>query len=1051
MKKLILPLILGGFFTSNAQRPVQGTPNYSSQPIMISNQKHDKIDLYDYHKIASDSKHALVEGMQKSMADIGNNETLIGETEYSYQTNASICRRIITDANGNIAASWTHSTESSPIFSDRGTGYNFFDAAAGSWGSAAGISRIESTRTGWPTLSQVGTKEITISHGTEIDQLVMNQRSTVGSGAWTETFLSAISPIALWPRFAVGGANSQTIHLIGLSTPTAFGGALYNGMDGALLYTRSTDGGANWDAPIQLPETDLNYYPEISGDVYSIDVKGDKIAIGIAELGQPVRLLISEDNGTSWTSKIALDNGIGKYDETVNEFDFISTSGGSIATLIDNNNKVHAFFDHIGMSNELAGDEQIGLYLFGGSPESFVSADSGVFIGGGLGSFGLGYWNEDFQEGDWRTVGSWYYDFDESGDFSALTDNLDGYRLGNMNQFAAMPTVSVDQDNNMYVFYAALTDYTPDGVNFLRHTFGVSSTDGGCSWSFPIDITPGSLGYGGSLWTDPSTGNPIAPDVHDLDECMYTSSVRDVTDTVIDLVMSIDINPGILQDQDGAVLPSFSQIVHKQVHVDDLKDFLPPLDCFTYVDQSDLLDGDLCSGNSATLVAGCGQSFEWNDGSTASTYTISTPGLYTVTINTGCSNIFYEEGVDNPADSVVIDTIEIEVATANAPLAEINGNVTLETCDPAATTTLFATPQPDATYTWSISGGNGNLVDANVGDQVSVVVSNCAGSTTSNTVTIMADTSLIPEPEITGDVEICTGETATLFASAIPTEQSFGATFGWSNGPNGPSTTANAGDQVILTITNCAGSGSDTADVFISPLPNTAITADSTTGCEGVGLTLTASGASTYTWPDGSTGETLFLDLPSQSGDYFAVGENLCNQTENSNTISIAIDPAPAAPTINYVFDDNAFVFSSDASGTHEWYAPALAGTNANTYSTTIMPEGTNVYAVVYDANGCPSAQSNTLTPVPVSVDLVSKENAFKVYPNPSNGIFTLELLNAQNASIEIRNVLGKVVYANATLNHTYDIDLSSYAKGLYFLSIIDQDNTTSTIRLMVK
>ncbi len=1052
MKKLVLSFLSGALsLGAFAQAKHSLNQNYNQNiPAVISTKRYKKVDLHKSEEISQKSFQAF-QNVAKAVADIGQNETEIGVSYYDLQTNASVCRRIIKKTDGTMAATWTFSNDAlSPAFTDRGTGYTFFDGTA--WGTQPNL-RIESTRTGWPTIGMTDAgEEVTISHGTEIDQLVLNKRSTVGTGTWAETFLSAISPIALWPRFAVGGTNGQTIHLIGLTTPTTFGGTEYNGMDGALLYTRSTDGGTTWDTPIQLPGTGIADYTNISGDVYSIDVKGDKVVIGIAELGQHVKLLISEDNGTSWTQKLAINNGIGKFDEAVNQADFIPTSGGSIATLIDNNGKVHTFFDHVGISNglgdDVVGDGSIGLYLYGGNPESFISADSGVFIGGDLGSFGLGYWNEDFEEGDWKTIGSWYYDFDQSQTFSELTDNIDGYRLGNMNQFACMPTVSVDANNNIFVLFAALTDYTQGDGNYYRHTFGVASDDGGCSWTFPFDATAGSAGIGGQVFIDPNTQGPLAPDVHDIDDCIYASSVRDIQDTIVDFVMQIDQTPGSFRDNDGNPLPNLTSIVHKQLHVNDFLAF-PKLDCFSFV-ESDLV-GDLCASGSATLTAGCGASYEWNDGSTADNITINTPGTYSVIVNTGCDNAFFDPATDAPEDSVVIDTIVYVVEGETAPIAAINGQSAVSSCDPAAGVVLTVTPEPGSTFSWS-NGSTGSSTTASAGDVITYTATNCAGTSTSAALTITADSSLMPTATISGFNEICTGQTAALFSNTLPAEANFGATYGWSDGSTGNSVTANPGDQVILTITNCAGTATDTVDVFISPLPTPVINAPVVKACEGVGLTLEATGANSFTWSDGSTGNTLFLDEATQTGSYTVTGENLCSETATSNSVSIVIDPAPTAPVVSYVYNDPSFDFTSDATGTHTWYyaGTAILNNTSSTYSTTTMAQGIQVYATITDALGCESQPSNIITAIPVGINDLGQVTTAKVFPNPTAGRFTLELNNAQNAVVSVRNILGEVVANQIVTANLTDFDLSRFDRGMYFVTI-NQNNTEKTLRVLLK
>lgn len=62
---------------------------------------------------------------------------------------------------------------------------------------------------------------------------------------------------------------------------------------------------------------------------------------------------------------------------------------------------------------------------------------------------------------------------------------------------------------------------------------------------------------------------------------------------------------------------------------------------------------------------------------------------------------------------------------------------------------------------------------------------------------------------------------------------------------------------------------------------------------------------------------------------------------------------------------------------------------------------------------------------------------SLEVYPNPSKGIFTVEMKNGkmQAAQVEIYNYMGERVY-NAALQATSRIDLSNQAEGVYFVQV---------------
>ncbi len=75
--------------------------------------------------------------------------------------------------------------------------------------------------------------------------------------------------------------------------------------------------------------------------------------------------------------------------------------------------------------------------------------------------------------------------------------------------------------------------------------------------------------------------------------------------------------------------------------------------------------------------------------------------------------------------------------------------------------------------------------------------------------------------------------------------------------------------------------------------------------------------------------------------------------------------------------------------------------------------------------------------------------NKFSVYPNPNNGIFTVEFGNVleENVTIKVLNTLGNVVYkaedVSVQSSFKQTIDLSNLHKGLYFLVIENYQGRT--------
>lgn len=69
------------------------------------------------------------------------------------------------------------------------------------------------------------------------------------------------------------------------------------------------------------------------------------------------------------------------------------------------------------------------------------------------------------------------------------------------------------------------------------------------------------------------------------------------------------------------------------------------------------------------------------------------------------------------------------------------------------------------------------------------------------------------------------------------------------------------------------------------------------------------------------------------------------------------------------------------------------------------------------------------------------------IYPNPSTGIFNI--VSQQNASVEIYDLLGKLVYNQSLVSGTNSIDISNFNSGVYLLKATDANGNTETHKLI--
>ena len=71
--------------------------------------------------------------------------------------------------------------------------------------------------------------------------------------------------------------------------------------------------------------------------------------------------------------------------------------------------------------------------------------------------------------------------------------------------------------------------------------------------------------------------------------------------------------------------------------------------------------------------------------------------------------------------------------------------------------------------------------------------------------------------------------------------------------------------------------------------------------------------------------------------------------------------------------------------------------------------------------------------------------NRFGIYPNPSDGIFTISLGEIDMPyTIEIIDMMGKVIYTQSDDQKEVVIDLSDKKSGIYHVKIFTNDNLWS-------
>ncbi len=372
-------------------------------------------------------------------------------TVYDLQTNGAIQTRCYLYGDGFIGTACTWSVQQTN-FTDRGTGYNYFDGTA--WGPEP-TARIESIRTGWPDYQPWGpTGELVIAHEAA-GPLVMNTRTIKGTGTWTQTVLPALpTGIAgmFWPRTVTNGPNHMYIHIIAVSEPTANGGTIYNGLDGALLYCHSLDGGVTWSSWIQPTGLTSSNYWGFGGDTYAFAAPhgNDTLAFVIGDPFFDFILEKSIDNGTTWTRTIVYQS---PYDLGGTSPHFFYAPDESSAVALDNQGMAHVVF---------------GLAYDSGT------ADAGYTYN--LLAQGIVYWNEtqpqlrpDLNPDSLFATGNLVGWVKDTSLFSLPVTEITYWNGASL---TSKPTLVIDNNNKVFLAWAGATTLLDPNSYNMRHIFG---------------------------------------------------------------------------------------------------------------------------------------------------------------------------------------------------------------------------------------------------------------------------------------------------------------------------------------------------------------------------------------------------------------------------------------------------------------------------------------------------------------------------------------------------------------------------------------------------
>jgi hypothetical protein len=451
----------------------------------------------------------------------------------------------------------------------------------------------------------------------------------------------------------------------------------------------------------------------------------------------------------------------------------------------------------------------------------------------------------------------------------------------------------------------------------------------------------------------------------------------------------------------------------------------------TVMAMSDDANNAICIGSSLSLTGMGATSYDWTSGLTSgitdgTAFTPSATDTYTVTGTdaNGCTNTSTITVTVNalPAVTAMSDDADNTICSgANVTLTGMGASSYTWTGATAVTDNSPFTPSATDTYTVTGTDANGCMNTATI----TVTVN------TAPTVTASSDDA---------DNTVCAGTSVTLTGGGAVSYTWTGATAVTNNTPFTPTAT----DTYTVTGT-AANSCTNTATIMITvnSVPVVSLGAD-LTQCGSVILDAQNVG-STYMWSDMSTAQTLNV---TSSGTYFVtVNNGSCSATDTINVTLHALPSVTMTPFGAPVCDNGGPITLSGGLPAGGVYSGASV--TGGMFDPTGLAGAYLITYIVTDSNTCTNSDTAT-----IMVDVcngiasaVSSDMNISVYPNPTDGIFTINITNAKftKFSVSIVDIQGKEVYKDVEKNsstvYSKQIDLEGFAKGVYYIKMYTDSN----------
>lgn len=429
----------------------------------------------------------------------------------------------------------------------------------------------------------------------------------------------------------------------------------------------------------------------------------------------------------------------------------------------------------------------------------------------------------------------------------------------------------------------------------------------------------------------------------------------------------------------------------------------------------------ICDGSVALLTAQGGMAYLWSTGQSSAMIEVYSSGNYQlIAFNQyGCSDTTNHNLIQYPNPQVQISGPSAICQDAEAVLTAVgNGSLLWNNGD----TTTSITINSSGNYSVQVTDHNG-----------------CSASTNHFVSTLSSPVIVIAGPD-----DMCDGETVSLTAVCANA-----ASFSWNTGVSSNTIQVNPDSTTTYSVTAVSADGcvaQESHTLAVHPSYSADFTAEICQGqpYSGYGFNLPVQNV---------PGEFVFTDnLQTAYG------------CDSIRSLHLTVKPIPVI-TGNIIGNGEVtslgnFVYMIDPvenANLYEWIISNpnwSVSYNQTVAQVSVLTPGTGTLSV-YALNECGQSQ-------PVSIQISygmgindAEMSVIQVYPNPTNGMINVQctMNNAQlfNGELQLFDMYGKMLDRWEMSGENMELDLSSYAAGVYLLKLRNTQTATESVVKVVK